>query len=144
MENEKLSDSSDRGKKKAIAAEVIRPQKEIKEKWLDRVINQPDKYKLATARYILYSLFPSSQSQLHAQYSERILSAVAELNKTSEQAYVKSFSGALAPELCNQASVARLAQTNKDFESFSPSIVRSFKISHQEDERCLKIIQLVK
>lgn len=137
-------DSSDKGNKNAIAAQVVRPDIENKKKWLDIVINHPEKYKLSTASYILGALFPGSQANLHAKFSTQILAAMPSLNTKAQQAYVSSFSGNLAPGLCNEQSVVSLEKANQTFKSLNPSVVKAFLRAHQEDQRCVNILNRIK
>ncbi len=137
---ERQKDDSDKGMKNALATEVIRPNVKTKEKWLKVLIEQPQKYKLSTARYIMEALFPSSQVGIHAKFSQQILTAIPMLDKKVEQAFTRSFSSYLAPSLCTSDSVKKLAEANKMFSTLNPSIVKSFKRTHQNDERCVNIL----
>ena len=143
LDAEKLRDTSDKGVKNAIASEVIRPDSKNKQKWLDILINEPEKYKLSTSRNIIWSLFPSSQKEFRAHFSKQISKAIPKLNQSAEQAYVSEFSSSLAPTLCTSDSVDNLVQLNKEFTGFNPSIIKAFKIAHQEDQRCVDIIKLL-
>lgn len=142
LDIETQKDTSDKGLKSALAAKAIIPILDNKKQWLQVLINQPEAYKLSAARNIIWNLFPSSQHQLLEKFSEEILEAIPQLNNSAEQAYVRSFSG-LAPSLCRSASVERLAKAKQDFKDFDPSIVKSIKRSHQEDQRCVDILKLV-
>ncbi|XQW83993.1 ERAP1-like C-terminal domain-containing protein [Thalassotalea piscium] len=72
LTSEQAKDNSDTGVKNAIYAEVLRPEPEVKEKWFNVVINNPDKLKLSTLRYIMWGLFPSEQEALEAPYKDKI------------------------------------------------------------------------
>ncbi len=142
LESEK--DISDSGVKNAIASQVLRPGRENKEKWLDLMINQPEKYKLSTAKVIMSSLFKGYQSKMLAEFSDKIIMAIPDLNANAKQAYKNYFSEQFAPQMCNQTSVVKLLEANERFKSFDPGIVKAFKVAHQEDQICINILAKMK
>ena len=139
LQAEAKADQSDRGSKQAIAAEVVRPDTQVKEKWLDVVTNSYKEYKLAELRLMLGHLFRTEQTKRIEPYSRRILAVIPALHKEAEENYVNAFSKMLSTATCTEQSVKRLNQIKDDMAKLSPILGKNFKIAHQEDERCVNI-----
>jgi aminopeptidase N len=142
LEAERQRDPSDQGVNMALAAEAIRPDAEVKQRWLDVLLESPDSYKLATLRTVMGVLYPSEQAELAEASAQRILAAIPQLNSSASQEFLGEFTGYLSTATCSEASVARLAQANRDFAGMQPLVVKSFLIHQQDDQRCLRMRQL--
>jgi aminopeptidase N len=95
LTSETTKDVTDSGVKNAIYSEVLRPEADVKEKCFNIVINNPDKLKLSTLRYIMWGLFPSEQQALEAPYKAKILAHIPQLNKGSDLGLLESFAGSM-------------------------------------------------
>jgi len=137
-------DNTDSGVKSAIYAEVLRPEAEVKEKWFNVVINNPDKLKLSTLRYIMWGLFPSEQQALEAPYKAKILAHIPKLNEGSDLGLLGSFASSMLPSQCTPTSEAELAQLIKDYSEMKPQVLKAVKASHQNIGRCVKALALLK
>jgi aminopeptidase N len=144
LSTEAKKDITDSGVKSAIYAEVIRPEAEVKEKWFNIVINNPDKLKLSTLRYIMWGLFPGEQQALEAPYKAKILAHIPKLNEGSDLGLLESFADSMLPTQCNAASEAELAQLIKDYSGMKPQVLKTVKASHQQIGRCVKALELLK
>jgi aminopeptidase N len=144
LTSETAKDVTDSGVKSAIYAEVIRPEAEVKDKWFNVVINNPDKLKLSTLRYIMWGLFPSEQRALETPYKSKILAHIPKLNEGSNLGLLESFAGSMLPTQCNAESEAELAQLIKDYSGMKPQVLKTVKASHQNIGRCVKALQLLK
>ena len=143
-------DGSDLGQKMAIASEVVRPEPAVKSKWLDIILANGDAsttsestYNLSTLRYAMGAMFPADQQSLMRPFSERLLEAVPALNESADLGYLRAYARALTPAACDAASVARLAKAKQAFDSLNPTVAKAYKISHQEDQRCVDIGELL-
>jgi aminopeptidase N len=141
---EATKDITDSGVKSAIYAEVIQPEAKGKEKWFNVVINNPDKLKLSTLRYIMWGLFPGEQQALQAPYKAKILAHIPKLNEGSDLGLLESFAGSMLPTECTPASEAELAQLIKDYSGMKPQVLKTVKASHQQIGRCVKALKLLK
>jgi len=144
LTSETAKDITDSGVKSAIYAEVLRPEADVKEKWFNVVINNPDKLKLSTLRYIMWGLFPSEQQALEAPYKAKILAHIPKLNEGSDLGLLESFAGSMLPTQCTAASEAELAQLIKDYSGMKPQVLKTVKSSHQQIGRCVKALKLLK
>jgi len=142
LDAERLRDPSDQGVNMALAAEAIRPDAAIKQRWLDVLLDSPDSYKLATLRTVMAVLFPAEQPALAEASAARVLAAVPQLNESASQEFLGEFTGYLSTATCSETSVARLTQANREFATMQPLVVKSFLIHQQEDARCLRMRQL--
>jgi len=142
--SEQAKDNSDTGVKKAIYAEVVRPEANIKDKWLNIVINNPEKLKLSTLRYIMWGLFPAEQQDLAIPYKAKILAHIPKLNEGSDLSLLESFTSSLLPAQCSTASEQELAALITAYSEMKPQALKSVKASHQEVERCIKALKLLK
>ncbi len=144
LKAEKLQDSSDYGQNMAVAADVVRPDPAVKEQWLNTILSTPtstagDRYKLSTLRIAMGYLFPSNQRALMAEFKERLLDVVPTLNDTAQNGFLKAYGRSLAPMICSKENVMRLAQAKEKFDGLNPILAKAYKITHQEEERCVSI-----
>ncbi|NQY49345.1 MAG: aminopeptidase N [Colwellia sp.] len=144
LTSEATKDITDSGVKSAIYAEVLRPEAEVKAKWFNVVINNPDKLKLSTLRYIMWGLFPSEQQALEAPYKAKILAHIPKLNEGSDLGLLESFAGSMLPSQCTPASEVELAQLIKEYSEMKPQVLKAVKASHQNIGRCVKALTLLK
>jgi len=139
LTQEKVKDDSDSGVKSAIYAEVLRPDAATKAKWFDVVLNNPEKLKLSTLRFIIWGLFPSGQEALEAPYKDRILAHIPKLNEGSDLSMLGAFSG-LIPAECNATSEKELAELVNKYQNMKPQVLKSVKGKHESVGRCVKVL----
>ena len=140
---ERARDGSDQGRNMALAAEAVRPLPEVKEAWLDTVIERPETYKLATLRAVLPRLFPAEQNALLEGFADRLLEPIPRMNEEAAHTFLDEYVSVLAPAACTEESVARLRRANEAFAGFQPLIVKAFLIHQQQDERCVAMKNLL-
>ncbi|MDO6425559.1 aminopeptidase N [Thalassotalea sp. 1_MG-2023] len=143
LDSEKEQDNSDTGVKNAIYAEVVRPEADVKKKWFDVVINNPDNLKLSTLRYIMWGLFPTEQSSLETPYKERILAHIPKLNEGSDLGLLGAFASSMIPSECTAESEAELAKLIEEYKSMKPQVLKTVKARHQNVGRCIKALKLL-
>ena len=141
---EKATDNSDSGVKNAIYAEVLRPDPEVKAKWFDVVMNNPEQLKLSTLRYIMWGLFPSEQKNLEAPYKQKIVDRIPELNQGSDLGLLSNFTSLMVPAECTKASEVELAALVEQFSDMKPQVVKNIKATHEDVERCVKSTRTIK
>ena len=144
LEAEKVKDNSDSGIKSAIYAEVLRPEEQVKAKWFDVVVNNTENLKLSTLRYIMWGLFPSEQGKLEAPYKAKILAHIPKLNEGSDLELLSAFTGSMLPRECTAESETELAKLVVEYKDMKPQALKSVKAQHQNVERCVKALKLLK
>jgi aminopeptidase N len=140
---EQAKDNSDTGVKNAIYAEVLRPEAENKAKWFTVVVDNPEKLKLSTLRYIMWGLFPSEQEALALPYKAKILAHIPKLNEGSDLSLLESFTSSLLPAKCTVESEQELAELITAYSKMKPQALKSVKAAHQEVGRCIKALKLL-
>lgn len=143
LQAEKEKDSSDSGEKNAIYAEVLQPDEQVKAKWFDVVINNPDNIKLSTLRWIMFGLFTSEQSHLEAKYKEQILAHIPKLNEGSDLELLSAFAAYMIPSECTAESEVELANLVEEYKDMKPQVLKSVKARHQRVQRCVKALKLL-
>ena len=123
----------------ALAVEAVRPQADVKEKWLATILDASATSKVATLRTVMANLFPAEQTALLEPQRERILAAIPMLNQNASQELLESITDGLIPATCTPDSVARLAQANTDFAGMLPLVVKAYLVHHQRDEACVRL-----
>ncbi len=136
---EQARDGSDQGVNMALAVEAVRPQADVKEKWLATILDASATSKVATLRTVMANLFPAEQTALLEPQRERILAAIPMLNQNASQELLESITDGLIPATCTPDSVARLAQANTDFAGMLPLVVKAYLVHHQRDEACVRL-----
>lgn len=130
-------DDSETSRQAALVAQAIQPKMAIKRAWLEKLLDDSEKVKMSDLRIVWENLFPGRQRQLHQQLSEEILSALPKLSATRDAIFLDKMTGPLLPTACRQASVDALARIIDGNQKLAAPVVRSLRIKHQEDERCV-------
>ncbi|BBM01640.1 aminopeptidase N [Microbulbifer sp. GL-2] len=133
-------DNSDRSKLNALAAEAIRPLPEIKEKWLDNLILDRKKFKLSELRRVTSSLFTSEQIELFNTNSNRIISALEQINNEGSSELISTYAY-MFPLMCSEEGVQKISDTLDQKRQLKPMLVKALKNHRYTSERCIKIGQ---
>lgn len=141
LTHEQSIDKSDSGVNEAISAQLIRPDPAIKAVWFERLVNNPDKLKLATLRYVIGDIFPSEQQYLKTPYHQKILAHVETLNAGDDLNLLRAFTGSMLPQQCNSQSEQLLANFLAKSGDMKAQALKGIKSSHQDVQRCIKIIK---
>ncbi len=133
-------DNSSIGQENAVRAIVLAARGEEKWAWMQRAVARDDQYTLQRSRTIQRGLFPySSQRQLAAPFSDRMIAQLPEVSERHEDVFHKNVTRGLFPRLCSAENVARLRQASAQLTDLNPFIVRALKIAAQFDQRCVDI-----
>jgi len=141
LEDEKSRDKSDSGAMRALSAEVIRPDAATKKKWFDIIQNKSNDMKLKEKESIMFSLFPGSQYKLQEPYIADILKTIPMLNKDADLRFLTSYVYAFVPTDCTPENVKRLEGLLNEYKSLKFPVVRALKRMHENDERCVSIVE---
>jgi len=135
-------DTSERAQQQLIAAQAVRANFNIKQKWLTKIITKNDNFKLRSLRQATEYLFPSEQASLHEEFVDAITDALYNVSASENSQYIAAFSKLLSGT-CNQNSVARLTKMTNSMQNYDPLLKKKIRISLQEDQRCLKIVSMM-
>lgn len=141
-EAESTRDPSERGQQNALGVEASRPSAQVKEKWLEEIVQPDSDYKLSQLRTVMEKLFPVHQVELLDQYADRILTALPALVEQREDRFVSLYARYLLPATCSADSVQRLEDAIDKHSGLNPSLDKALKIARQENQRCVDMKQL--
>ncbi|WDE13403.1 aminopeptidase N [Thalassomonas haliotis] len=136
-------DNSDTGINYSFYARAQRPQAQEKAKWFDILLNNPEQLKLARLRYIMAGLFPAEQQAFKAPYREAIISKMRALNEQGNFGLLNAFTRIMLPKQCTADNEVFLSALVKDSADMKPVALKSIKATHQQVNRCNKILALM-
>ena len=134
-------DQSEKGKKNALAAQVVFPKKEIKSKWLEAIFQKNNTYSLAEKKTVLRYLFPQQQTNLRETFFHRLYDFMPEVLKTEENEFIEAYGHRLAPLTCEPYPYVNLVSYMDKTTSLGPVLKKSLQMNLDEDKRCLDIRQ---
>lgn len=131
-------DGSDRGRKRALAAEAARPSAEAKRLALSKIGS--GKISLADSRSVLGALFPSEQEDLTRQFAGEIYAFMkANAADDDEEALLGTLARTAAPLTCRAQESEKMKAFLSDHRDFPPAVIKTLKIGLEEDERCQRV-----
>lgn len=136
-------DGSARGEQSALGVEASRPDAALKEEWLNNITEHSSDYKLAQLREVMSKLFPSNQVALREIYADRILTALPKLTQDQGDRFVSLYAGYLLPINCTEKSLQRMVDAIDQYSGLHPSLDDALRIAHQEDQRCVRMKELL-
>ncbi|MBQ4889613.1 aminopeptidase N [Shewanella sp. UCD-FRSSP16_17] len=141
LAREKQADSSDSGQKSAIAAEVSRPQAQIKRQWLHNIEHDTD-MPFSKLRVAMNYLYPSEQKLLSAATAEERLANIAETDKKGP-VFMRAYNRALIPTACNNANIAAINRVLDTETGLSQMTRRALLEARQKEQGCVKISEML-
>ena len=138
---EQAKDKSDSGELAAVAAQVVRPDPQVKQDWLAKIGDLQTKLPFSRIRTAMHSLYPSSQVALNEQTAAARLAQLPVLDKSAGPVYMRAYASVMIPATCTGESVQRLADAAAANPGLSAGTRRALLVAHQEDQRCVAIRQ---
>lgn len=145
-EREAAADGSERGRKMKLANEVIRPDPDVKEKWLTIAADRPESVPLGDFRVAAGHLFPAHQYGFHRTNVDRILNALEEHGRLRENAFLRAYSQLITP-FCDQSweerltlAIDRAGQRAEQGNPLHPILLRALLDTRQSEQRCQAIL----
>ncbi|WP_285163306.1 aminopeptidase N [Shewanella goraebulensis] len=141
LTTEKQLDVSDSGQKSAIAAEVIRPQAQLKRQWL-HTIEHNTSMPFSKLRVAMNYLYPSEQKLLSAATAEQRLANIAEIDKKGP-VFMRAYNRRLIPTACSNASVEAINEVLNTETGLSQMTRRALLETRQKEQRCVNISEML-
>lgn len=138
-QKELKSDRSSAGRLAGIEAEAAAPVKAAKDHWYGEITDPHSKRSLAELKAAMRGLFPKSQEMWRRQFSERFFKDLATAVTARDSDFLRPFAGNLVPAGCDEASAAALKTFIASHLDSPASVLKSLRVTHQEDERCAMI-----
>lgn len=132
-------DDSDRGKKNALSVEAVKPDPEVKRKWVGVLGQEKPAISAADARAVAYSLFPLEQKDLLTPFIGAYYEYLKKFARADDEIYVGTFASALNPLRCRKDEWQRLHDFVAGEKDMMPTLKKNLDISLEEDRRCQKI-----
>ncbi|MGE4133069.1 MAG: aminopeptidase N [Bdellovibrionales bacterium] len=142
LESLKKKDLSDRGLRNAMATEAIQPDADVKQKWLTMLKATKPELSFEQARSVMWSLFPAEQGGLAARFADDFYGYLKTNGASENENFVRSFAGSATPLNCDEETSTRLKDFVKESDKFSPTVVKTLKVTLEEDERCQRVRKL--
>ncbi|MDG2176185.1 MAG: aminopeptidase N [Gammaproteobacteria bacterium] len=139
---EMTMDPSDLGMNSALAATASRPQASVKAAFLNSLINEPDRYKVANQRYIASYLFENEQHELIDMFADQIFAAWSDWAETAEDRFMNVYQ-ALLPTRCDEGSIARFESAVQTWGQYRQTVSRPLLTALQDMQRCVRVRALV-
>ncbi|WP_308365353.1 MULTISPECIES: aminopeptidase N [unclassified Microbulbifer] len=129
-------DNTDRAQNYAISARAIRPSAQMKNEWLDNILNKRDQYKLSQIKAAAGALFPAEQLNLYRDTSIRLFGAVPQVSGTADTLYNKAYA-MLFPIVCSKGDIGQYSQVLDQNPELMPALGRVLKNRKQQSEWCM-------
>ncbi|MBX3016279.1 MAG: aminopeptidase N [Bdellovibrionaceae bacterium] len=139
FERLKAEDRSDRGAKSALAVEAITPAAEVKSKWVNEITSKTASRPLEELQVVAYSLFPQEQDALKIKYEPAFFDYLAKNKNSEDEARSRTVIQGLLPLRCETKASVKLKETIEKDRDINPMVLKSIKMSLEEDERCQRI-----
>jgi aminopeptidase N len=139
---EMASDQSDSGINSALAARASRPMASIKTEFLNSLVNEPDRYKVANQRFIAAYLFPSEQHDLIDMFTDDVFSAWSDWAESAEDRFMNVYQ-ALLPTRCNEDKIALFESAVDTWGQYRQTVSRPLLTALQGMQRCVRMRALV-
>jgi aminopeptidase N len=136
---EEKRDGSDKGRKKAIAAQAVQPDTAVKSRWFEELLNPDSPLGLARQRSAMASLYPSNQTELQLRNLQEILDALPMLSKTRDPYFLSSFTADLLRPMGREESVAAMTRALDDSDALNSTTLRFLREALQADREYLAL-----
>lgn len=133
----KSKDPSDRGQRAVLAAEAIRPDANVKRKWVNVLTQPKPQLSFITLRAVTEAIFPHEQGSLAQEFTESYFKYLKANGLSENETFVEAAAVGLSPLDCEAAGAQRFKEFLSDSGSrFVPSLAKALKVLLQEDQRC--------
>ena len=137
-------DPSSIGASAALKADVLAARGEDKYEWMRSAIAADDSFTLQRSRDIVAGLFPwTSQRHLAEPFAVELLAQLPTVDAAHDVTFHDRVTVRMLPRLCTMENVERLRSAADRYSALNPAIVRGLKIAAQQDERCVRIGELL-
>ena len=128
-------DSSLKGKKSAIVANVSYPSLDVKKKFYNKLITSTNETNFDEFARITWSLFPSQQFELHKKFEKDYYGHLLNIENKMNPHFAAVFAR-LAPVECDVALKDKAQQFLTSNAKLRPATQKSLKVKISENERC--------
>jgi aminopeptidase N len=142
LAQERGADSSDDGRRRALAVEVAPPVADLKRHWVRELLDPARPTTLAEFRAVAGALFPDNQYALQLQFTDTVLAALPEQNHARDVEFLQPLVRGLLRPVCSAAYLEDLDDAIDDSAALHPVLQRELKDARFVAARCLRIAAL--
>lgn len=134
---ERSRDPSDAGLRSAIAAEVALPDLEIKQEWVNRILDNENPLPLSKLRAAMSSIFPTGQEQLQLALLPQLTINLPELATGRDNYFQQTYGRDLFSGICDEQGLEILSEAINDSEAIGATLYRFMSENQQAAQDCL-------
>ncbi len=143
LAKEQQSDTSEMGRRSALAADAIQPEETIKKKWLENILADESEFKFADLTTAMHNLFPGTQQKMRWPFAQHIVDRLKHLSHVKDGMFIGASGASLLSANCTQDSLKLLSRQLQSTPDMNETLRKKFKITHQNDARCIRQKQLL-
>ena len=136
---ERLRDPSDAGRRSAIAAEAGLADIEIKQQWVERILDTDNPLPLSNLRAAIGSIFPTGQEELQLNLLPQLSANLSELAATRDNYFQQSYGRDLFEGVCSERGVQILSDAIEDPEAIGATLYRFISENAQSASQCIEM-----
>lgn len=137
---EQERDPSSLGQRQALAAAARWPDYNSKLALIDPIVKKSSPLSASYRAAIISHLFPAGQDELRQRYAETYKKSLGEVVKQLEPGVARSYVSSLLPRPCHPERGSLIQPLLEA--GYTDSIQKSLLVARQQNERCLKMIEL--
>ncbi|NKB33286.1 MAG: aminopeptidase N [Pseudomonadales bacterium] len=139
LEAERERDPSDAGRRSAIAAESGLPDLEIKQQWVNRILETENPLPLSNLRAAMGSIFPTGQEELQLTLLPQLTSNLGELAASRDNYFQQSYGRDLFSGVCSEQEIQIITEAISDREAIGATLYRFMSENEQRAAQCLEL-----
>jgi aminopeptidase N len=136
---ERIRDSGDEGRRRALSIDVTPPDLAVKRRWVAALLDPQYGEPLADFRARAAGLFPGRQHELQQQFTDTVLAALPEFSRGRDPAFLAPLVRGLLRPVCTPDYIERLDRSIVSSAALHPILIRELKDARFEAVRCLNI-----
>lgn len=140
IDREKKIDPSSRGVNSSLAAEGAEPNRSVKEKWIQILLNpKSSKFSSSTLRVVSYSLFPEHQKDIQLSFLDTYLDALDKFSNGEDENYLDAFAKSLAPDFCTDETLLILKKFTGNHPKLPAPVKKTLLKQIDSEKKCIQI-----
>ncbi|MCB0326138.1 MAG: aminopeptidase N [Bdellovibrionales bacterium] len=143
VEKELKKDQSENGKKAAITCQAIRPRKENKLEWLEKVASQEELHSSALQKAAIQFILPVSQLSLRPLLEDKVYETMDRVSQTEQSdVAMETLTSYALPLVCEKGSTKKLHNFLEKHEDISERSKNNILNLQQAYEKCAQVKEL--
>ncbi|PCJ25575.1 MAG: aminopeptidase N [SAR86 cluster bacterium] len=136
---ERERDSSDAGRRAAIAAEAALPDLAIKQDWVNRILDTDNPLPLSNLRAAMGSIFPTGQEDLQLALLPQLAENLTELAVSRDNYFQQSYGRDLFSGICSEQGLQLVSAAISDRELIGATLYRFISENEQKAADCVSM-----